>query len=102
MSTRTSSPRTEPTIDSLTRANAQLRRQLAALRHDHAELLVAARAAVVAHYDGEALPLTVLIDTLDQLGALPEYTPQLTDTGLTALAAIDSGRPGALVGRRIA
>src|SRR4051794_35231631 len=97
MSTKTTPRLSQPSLTSLTAANSQLRRQLAALRHDHAELLVAARAAVVAHYDGEALPLTVLIDTLDQLGALPEYTPQLTDSGLTALAAIDGGRPGALV-----
>ncbi|MET7701347.1 hypothetical protein [Streptomyces sp. NPDC005485] len=111
MSTRTpsrSARRTEPTLDSLTRGNSQLRRQLAALRHDHAELLVAARAAVVAHYDGQALPLTVLIDTLDQLDALPEYAPQLTDTALAAVApGTDSGTgiatgTAALVGRRIA
>ncbi|MFE9405297.1 hypothetical protein ACFYNY_26765 [Streptomyces sp. NPDC006530] len=96
MSTRTLV--TRPTITSVTRANSQLRRQLAALRHDHAELLVAARAAVTAHYDGAALPLTVLIDTLDQLGALPEYAPQLTDDGIEALAA----ESASLTGRRVA
>ncbi|MEV0177715.1 hypothetical protein AB0I54_00185 [Streptomyces sp. NPDC050625] len=98
MSTRNVPARPRPTIPSLTTANAQLRRQLAALRHDHAELLVAARAAVSAYYDGEALPLSVLIDTLDELGALPEYAPQLTDA---ALALIDGQAP-TLVGRRIA
>ncbi|MER5887276.1 hypothetical protein ABT160_25930 [Streptomyces sp. NPDC001941] len=81
-----------PTLASLTRANGQLRRRIAALRHDHAELLAAARAAVVAHYDGQALPLAVLIDTLDQLGALPEYGPELTDDGLAAVEAPLTGR----------
>ncbi|WP_369377083.1 hypothetical protein [Streptomyces sp. cg36] len=99
MSTRTKpAATTRPSIGSLTRANGQLRRQLAALRHDHTELLVAARAAVVAFYDGEALPLAVLIDTLDQLDALPDYTPQLTDDGLAAVVA----DAGALTGRRVA
>ncbi|MFD8034675.1 hypothetical protein ACFV3F_39275 [Streptomyces sp. NPDC059717] len=98
MSTGTLPRRSRPTLASVTAANAQLRRQLATLRHDHEELLAATRAAVTAYYDGEALPLTVLIDTLDQLGALPEYEPQLTDA---ALAAIDGETP-ALAGRRIA
>ncbi|WP_405807468.1 hypothetical protein OG729_20130 [Streptomyces sp. NBC_00210] len=87
-----------PTLASLTRANSHLRRQLAALRHDHSELLVVARAAVTAQYDGQALPLTVLIDTLDQLGALPEFAPQVTDDGLAALTA--DTLP--LAGRRVA
>ncbi|MGP3952638.1 hypothetical protein [Streptomyces sp. 7N604] len=87
----------KPTVGSLTRMNAQLRRQLAAVRHDYAELLVAARAAVTAHYDGDAMPLAVLIDTLDQLGALPEYAPQVTDGGLAALA-VDSAP---VTGRRV-
>ncbi|OAR22047.1 hypothetical protein A8W25_30035 [Streptomyces sp. ERV7] len=101
MSTRTLPAVPRPTLTSVTRLNSQLRRQLAALRHDHAELLVAARAAVIAHFDGAALPLTVLIDTLDQLNALPEYAPQITHDGLAALApAADPGPP--LVGRRVA
>ncbi|MGW7203923.1 hypothetical protein [Streptomyces sp. NPDC054837] len=95
MSTR---PLSRPTLASLTASNGQLRRQLAAVRHDHAELVAAARAAVIASYEGEALPLSVLIDTLDQLGALPEYAPQLTDA---ALAAVDGTGP-VLSGRRIA
>jgi hypothetical protein len=86
------------TLASLTRTNGQLRRQLAAVRHDHAELLAAARAAVTAHYDGDALPLAVLIDTLDQLGALPEFAPQLTEEGLAALTADTAP----LTGRRVA
>ncbi|MFG2144268.1 hypothetical protein ACGFRG_08715 [Streptomyces sp. NPDC048696] len=101
MSTRTLPAAPRPTLASMNRLNNQLRRQLAALRHDHAELLVAARAAVVAHFDGDALPVTVLIDTLDQLNALPEYAPQVTDDGLAALAtSADTGPP--LVGRRVA
>ncbi|WP_262063963.1 hypothetical protein [Streptomyces sp. STR69] len=98
MSTQPLPRRPKPTIASLTAANSQLRRQLAALWHDNAELLAAARAAVIAHYDGQALPLAVLIDTLDQLGALPEYEPILTDV---ALATADGETP-ALSGRRIA
>lgn len=98
MSDRTLPTTAKPTAASLTRANGKLRRQLAALRHDHTELLSAARAAVTAHYDGAALPLTVLIDTLDQLGALPEFAPQVTDDDLAALAAADLP----LIGRRIA
>jgi hypothetical protein len=83
-----------PTRTELARSNAYLRRQMAALRNDHTELLAAARAAVVAHYDGQALPLFVLIDTLDQLGQLPEYGPQLTADGQAAVLP--------LIGRRIA
>ncbi|OEU90534.1 hypothetical protein DB35_04955 [Streptomyces abyssalis] len=83
-----------PTRSELARSNTYLRRQLAALRHDHTELLGASRAAVVAHYDGHALPLSVLIDTLDQLGQLPEYEPQLAEELLTG--------PLPLAGRRIA
>ncbi|MFE0037431.1 hypothetical protein [Streptomyces sp. NPDC059015] len=98
MSNRTLPTKTRSTVTSLTRANSKLRRQVAALRHDHAELLTAARAAVNAHYDGSPLPLAVLIDTLDQLGALPEFTPQITDDGLAALTAADIP----LTGRRVA
>lgn len=98
MSDRTRTCSTGPTAETLTSTVTWLRRQLAALRHDHAELLVAARAAVTAHYDGQALPLTVLIDTLDQLDALPEYAPQITADGLAALAVSDRG----LIGRRVA
>lgn len=76
-----------PTRTELARSVSFLRRELAALRHDHAELLVAARAAVTAHYDGAALPLAVLIDTLDQLGQLPEYVPELTDDAQRVLGA---------------
>ncbi|MET8808146.1 hypothetical protein [Streptomyces sp. NPDC004546] len=98
MSTRALPNHPRPTVASLTAANGQLRRQLAALRHDHAELLAATCAAVSAYYDGQALPLTMLIDTLDQLNALPEYAPQLTRE---ALAAVDGETP-TLLGRRIA
>ncbi|MBO8188832.1 hypothetical protein [Streptomyces spirodelae] len=101
---------TTPTKHSLTRTLAEHRRELAALRHDHAELLAAARAAVCAHYDGQALPLAVLIDTLDQLGQLPEFSPYVTDAALDFLDAsadlADSGQasgPAALAsGRRVA
>ncbi|MFD9211812.1 hypothetical protein ACFVY9_01595 [Streptomyces sp. NPDC059544] len=98
MSDRTLPTTAKPAVTSLTRANGQLRRQLAALRHDYTELLAAARAAVNAHYDGAPLPLTVLIDTLDQLGALPEFAPQITADGLAALTAADVP----LTGRRVA
>ncbi|WP_181764119.1 hypothetical protein [Streptomyces albidus (ex Kaewkla and Franco 2022)] len=83
-----------PTRTELASSTAYLRRQLAALRHDHAELLAAARTAVVAHFDGQALPLSVLIDTLDQLDQLPEYAPQLTAEAHAAVLP--------LRGRRIA
>ncbi|MGI5350176.1 hypothetical protein ACQEU8_18625 [Streptomyces sp. CA-250714] len=99
-----------PTKHSLTRALAEQRRELAALRHDHAELLAAARAAVCAHYDGQALPLAVLIDTLEQLGQLPEFSPYVTDAALNFLGAsadvADDGHASGLTaltsGRRIA
>ncbi|MCI3276249.1 hypothetical protein [Streptomyces cylindrosporus] len=98
MSTPTLPRRPRPTLASVTAANVQLRRQLAALWRDHDELLAAARTAVSAFYDGAPLPLAVLIDTLDRLGAAPEYAPQLTEA---ALAAVDGQAP-ALSGRRIA
>ncbi|GHF42460.1 hypothetical protein GCM10010218_24510 [Streptomyces mashuensis] len=74
------------------------RRRIAALQRAHDELLGAARSAVTAYWDGDTEPLSLLIDTLDRLGALPEYAPQLTDQALDALAAADTP----LVGRRIA
>ncbi|MEU1782030.1 hypothetical protein ABZ545_21455 [Streptomyces abikoensis] len=72
---------------------------LAALQRDHSELLAAARAAVVAHWDGDEQPLSVLIDTLDELGELPEFAPQLTTLALNALAIDGDAR---VVGRRLA
>ncbi|MCC3775352.1 hypothetical protein [Streptomyces sp. UNOB3_S3] len=75
------------------------RRRLTALQRDHGELLAAARAAVVAHWDGDEQPLSVLIDTLDELGELPEFAPQLTTLALDALAADGNAR---VVGRRLA
>ncbi|MEO3750147.1 hypothetical protein [Streptomyces sp. B6B3] len=73
------------TRQQLVDANAQLRRELSELRRAHDELVAAARTTVVQHFDGESSPLGVLIDTLDQLGKLPEYAPQLTDLALIAL-----------------
>ncbi|MFI2077011.1 hypothetical protein [Streptomyces triculaminicus] len=91
-------PPPRPTLASVARQNAALRRRLSALRHEHAELLAAARTAVAAHFDGDAEPLSVLVDALDELGALPEYMPQLTDLALGLLGAGDAP----VSGRRVA
>ncbi|MFF4735312.1 hypothetical protein ACFY2W_05335 [Streptomyces sp. NPDC001262] len=87
-----------PTIASLTRYTTRLQGQLAELRHEHAELLAAARTALTAVWDGETEALSALVDALDRLDALPEYAPQLTAQALEALGP--AGTP--LVGRRIA
>ncbi|CAM5335141.1 hypothetical protein [Streptomyces abikoensis] len=75
-----------------------LTRRFAALQRAHDELLVAARMAVAAHWDGDEQPMAALIDTLDTLGALPEYAPQLTDQALDLLTAAG----GRVAGRRLA
>lgn len=91
-------PAQQPTLASVARHNAVLRRRLSALRHEHAELLAAARTAVVASWDGDSEALAVLVDALDDLGALPEYMPQLTDLALEALG----GGGASVAGRRVA
>lgn len=85
---------------------AALRRELAALRAAHEELVSAARTAVAELFDGSAQPMSVLIDTLDRMGELPEFAPVPTDLGLAALGQDtdhDHGLSRAVaVGRRLA